>query len=61
MELDNNKKMKALFNLFIFYILYSWIMFFVDVNRVYSEKMYTITYTKFTTQAPQKYEVNLLL
>ena len=49
--------MKILFNLFIVYILYSWVMFFVDVNKKYAEKMFTIAYTKNITQPPTKYEV----
>jgi hypothetical protein len=50
--------MKILFNLFIVYILYSWVMFFVDVNNTYAEKMYTIAYTKYITQPPSEFKVN---
>ena len=49
--------MRILFNLFIFYVLYSWVMFFADVNQNYAEKMYTIAYTKYIAQPPQKFEV----
>ena len=50
--------MKTLFNLFILYILYSWIMFFVDVNRVYCEKMFTVAYTNYVTEPTKSYELN---